>query len=144
VGAHLGKSGNEFGATTGRPRRCGWIDVVALRRAVQVNSVSGLCITKLDVLDQLEGIKLCVGYRLDGKQLDVPPVDSDALARCQPVYEELPGWTASTVGLASVEDLPPAARRYLQRLQDLVGAPVDIVSTGPDRRETIISRHPFD
>jgi adenylosuccinate synthase len=144
VGAHLSKSGNEFGATTGRPRRCGWIDVVALRRAVQVNSVSGLCITKLDVLDQLEGIKLCIGYRLDGKQLDAPPVDSDALARCQPVYEELPGWTASTVGLASVEDLPPAARRYLDRLQDLVGAPVDIVSTGPDRRETIISRHPFD
>jgi adenylosuccinate synthase len=144
VGAHLGKSGNEFGATTGRPRRCGWIDVVALRRAVQVNSVSGLCITKLDVLDELARIKLCVGYRLDGKELDAPPVDSDALARCEPVYEELPGWTTSTVGLELVEGLPPAARRYLERLEELVGAPVDIVSTGPDRRETIISRHPFD
>ncbi len=144
VGAHLGKSGNEFGATTGRPRRCGWIDVVALRRAIQVNSVSGLCITKLDVLDELARIKLCVGYRLDGKELDAPPVDSDALARCEPVYEELPGWTASTVGLESIEALPAAARRYLERLEGLVGAPVDIVSTGPDRRETIILRHPFD
>ena len=118
--------------------------MVALRRAVQVNSVSGLCITKLDVLDQLARIKLCVGYRLDGKELDAPPVDSEVLARCEPVYEELPGWTASTVGLESVEALPPAARRYLERLESLVGAPVDIVSTGPDRRETIISRHPFD
>lgn len=144
VGAHLGKHGNEFGATTGRPRRCGWIDVVALRRIVQVNSVSGLCITKLDVLDALENIKLCVAYRLDGKELDTPPVDSDALARCEPVYEEMPGWRTSTVGLESADALPAAARSYLERLQGLVGAPVDIISTGPDRRETIITRHPFD
>ncbi|GMQ95986.1 MAG: adenylosuccinate synthase [Gammaproteobacteria bacterium] len=144
VGKHLGECGSEFGATTGRPRRCGWIDMVALRRAVQVNSVSGLCITKLDVLDQLEHIKLCVAYRLDGKELDAPPVDSDALARCEPVYEEMPGWTTSTVGLESAEALPSAARRYLQRLQAFVGAPVNIISTGPDRRQTIISQHPFD
>lgn len=144
VGKTLGTIGNEFGATTGRPRRCGWIDVVALRRAVQVNSVSGLCITKLDVLDGLEHIKLCVGYRLDGRALDTPPGDSEALARCEPVYEEMPGWMTSTAGLESAEALPAAARRYLQRLQGLVGAPVDIISTGPDRRETIIARHPFD
>jgi adenylosuccinate synthase len=144
VGKRLGKTGNEFGATTGRPRRCGWIDVVALRRTVQVNSVSGLCITKLDVLDELEHIKLCVAYRLDGKELDTPPGDSDALARCDPVYEEMPGWMTSTVGLESAEALPAAARSYLQRLEGLVGAPVDIISTGPDRRETIVARHPFD
>jgi len=144
IGKHLGKSGNEFGATTGRPRRCGWIDVVALRRAVQVNSVSGLCVTKLDVLDALEHIKLCVAYRLDAKELDAPPVDAQVLDRCEPVYEEMPGWVTSTVGLESANDLPAAARRYLERLETLVGAPVDIVSTGPDRRETIITRHPFD
>jgi len=144
VGKHLGTLGNEFGATTGRPRRCGWLDVVALRRVVEVNSVSGLCITKLDVLDELDDIKLCVGYRLDGELRDTPPVDSETLARCEPVYEQMPGWRSSTVGLASVEALPGAARRYLQRLEELVGAPVDIISTGPDRRETIVVRHPFD
>lgn len=144
VGKHLGKSGNEFGATTGRARRCGWIDVVALRRVIEVNSVSGLCITKLDVLDDLEHIKLCVGYRLDGKERHTPPVDSEALARCEPMYEQMPGWKSSTVGLSSVEALPPAAQRYLERLEALVGAPVDIISTGPDRCETIIARHPFD
>jgi adenylosuccinate synthase len=144
IGRHLGECGNEFGATTGRPRRCGWIDVVGLRRAVTTNSVSGLCITKLDVLDALEHIKLCVAYRLDGKELDAPPVDSDALARCEPVYEEMPGWMTSTAGLESADALPAAARRYLERLESQVGAPVDIISTGPDRRETIISRHPFD
>jgi adenylosuccinate synthase len=144
VGRHLGECGNEFGATTGRPRRCGWIDVVGLRRAVTTNSVSGLCITKLDVLDALEHIKLCVAYRLDGKEVDAPPVDSDALARCEPVYEEMPGWMTSTAGLESAQSLPAPAQRYLERLESLVGAPVDIISTGPDRRETIISRHPFD
>ena len=144
VGKHLGEKGKEFGATTGRSRRCGWVDVVALRRVVQVNSVSGLCITKLDVLDELAHIKLCVAYRLDGKELHAPPMDSDALARCEPVYEQMPGWMTSTAGLESAEDLPPAARQYLQRLQALVGAPVDIISTGPDRRETVVSRHPFD
>ena len=118
--------------------------MVALRRVVQVNSVSGLCITKLDVLDELKEIKLCVAYRLDGKELQVPPADSDALARCEPVYEQMPGWMSSTVGIESAEALPRAARLYLDRLQELVGAPVDIISTGPDRRETVVSRHPFD
>jgi len=115
-----------------------------LRRVVQVNSVSGLCITKLDVLDELEQIKLCVAYKLDGKELHAPPADSEALARCQPVYEQMPGWMTSTAGIESAEALPPAAHRYLERLQELVGAPVDIISTGPDRRETVVSRHPFD
>ena len=118
--------------------------MVALRRVVAVNSVSGLCITKLDVLDELEQIKLCVAYRLDGKELHAPPADSEALARCQPVYEQMPGWMTSTAGIESAEALPTAAHRYLERLQELVGAPVDIISTGPDRRETVVSRHPFD
>ena len=144
VGEHLGDKGKEFGATTGRPRRCGWVDVVALRRVVQVNSVTGLCITKLDVLDELEQIKICVSYKLDGKELHAPPADSEALARCQPVYEQMPGWMTSTAGIESAEELPTAAHRYLERLQELVGAPVDIISTGPDRRETVVSRHPFD
>lgn len=144
VGRHLGECGKEFGATTGRARRCGWIDVVGLRRAVQVNSVSGLCITKLDVLDTLERIKLCVAYRLDGQELDVPPVDSEALARCEPVYEEMPGWMTGTAALKSTHALPDAARAYLKRLESHVGAPVDIISTGPDRSATIINRHPFD
>ena len=144
VGKHLGERGNEFGATTGRPRRCGWIDLIGLRRAVQVNSVSGLCITKLDVLDELETIKLCVAYRLDGRELETPPVDADALARCEPVYEEVPGWGTNTAGLTSAATLPKAARDYLSKLESHVGATVDIISTGPDRSETIISRHPFD
>jgi len=144
VGEHLGTCGKEFGATTGRPRRCGWIDLVGLRRVVQVNSASGLCITKLDVLDELDVIKLCVAYRLDGKELEAPPVDADALARCQPVYEEVPGWQANTAGLTSADALPKAAQDYLARLESYVGAPVDIISTGPDRSETIITRHPFD
>ena len=144
VGKHLGKRGKEYGATTGRPRRCGWLDLVGLRRAVQVNSVTGLCITKLDVLDELDTIKLCVAYRLDGKELAVPPVDADALARCKPVYEEVPGWKTNTAGLTSGEALPEAARHYLSKLEAFVGAPVDIISTGPDRSETYIARHPFD
>ncbi len=144
VGRHLGECGKEFGATTGRPRRCGWIDVVALRRSVQVNSVSGLCITKLDVLDTLERIKLCVAYRLDGAEMHAPPVDSEALAHCEPVYEEMPGWMTGTAGLKSADALPDAARHYLESLETHVGAPVHIISTGPDRGETIIKRHPFD
>ena len=144
VGEHLARYGSEFGATTGRPRRCGWIDVVGLRRAVQVNSVSGLCITKLDVLDQVESVKLCVAYRSGGDELRVPPVDAEVLAECEPVYEELPGWRSSTVGLGTLESLPGPARRYLDRLEEQVEAPIDIISTGPDRRETITLRHPFD
>jgi adenylosuccinate synthase len=144
VGRHMGEKGQEFGSVTGRPRRCGWLDVVSLRRAIAINSVSGLCITKLDVLDGLETLKICVGYRLKGQTLDVPPQDCRHLAECEPVYEEFPGWTSSTFGLTSMKDLPVEAQRYLKRIEELVKAPVDILSTGPDRSQTVILRHPFD
>jgi adenylosuccinate synthase len=144
VGESLGRRGYEFGATTGRPRRCGWLDAVALRRAVRLNGVTGMCITKLDVLDELEVIRICVGYRLDGRLLDEPPVGAEALAACEPVYEDLRGWRSSTVGAGRLDDLPAAAREYLARIEALVEAPADIVSTGPDRAQTIVLRHPFD
>ena len=143
TGAHLAQRGHEFGATTGRPRRCGWLDGVALRRAIQNNSLSGLCVTKLDVLDGLNSIRLCNGYRSDGKVLSVPPVGAEAFDRCEPIYEELPGWRDSTAGLRNYQDLPDNARRYLQRIEELVEAPIDIISTGPDRADTIVLRDPF-
>ena len=143
VGEHLGSKGHEFGATTGRRRRCGWIDTVSLRRAYRVNSVSGVCITKLDVLDGLETIRLCTAYRLDGKQISSPPVGAELYARCEPVYEDMPGWNDSTVGVRDYDQLPENARYYLKRLEELCEVPVDIISTGPDREETIILRHPF-
>jgi adenylosuccinate synthase len=143
IGWHLGKKGREFGATTGRPRRCGWIDTVALRRAIVLNSVSGLCITKLDVLDELERIRLCVSYRLGGEERDIPPLRADELAHCEPVYEEMPGWQSSSSGVRSFGALPANAQRYLKRLEELVEAPVDLVSTGPERGETIVVRNPF-
>ncbi|MEJ2760254.1 MAG: adenylosuccinate synthetase [Gammaproteobacteria bacterium] len=144
MGEHLARRGHEFGATTGRPRRCGWFDAVALRRSVQINSISGLCITKLDVLDELESIRICIGYRINGEQRDTPPVGADAFAECEPVYEEHPGWCSSTVGVRSYQDLPENAKLYLQRIEAITATPVDIVSTGSDRQETIILRHPFD
>lgn len=143
VGKYLGQKGNEFGATTGRPRRCGWFDAVVLRRAMEINSVSGLCITKLDVLDGLDTVKICTGYTLDGKAYEVPPVITEEFARCQPVYEELPGWKDSTFGLTRYEELPANAKAYLKRLEEVVQTPVDIISTGPDREQTIILRHPY-
>jgi len=143
VGEHLGKVGHEFGATTGRSRRCGWFDGVALRRAAQNNSFSGLCITKLDVLDGLPSLKLCTSYQYQGKTLELPPLGADAIEACKPVYEEMPGWNESTVGARSMEDLPINARKYLDRLQEIVGVPIAIVSTGPERDETIILQHPF-
>jgi adenylosuccinate synthase len=143
VGKYLGQKGNEFGATTGRPRRCGWFDAVVLRRAMEINSVSGLCITKLDVLDGLETVKICTGYTLDGKTYEVPPVITEEFARCQPIYEEMPGWKETTFGLTSYEQLPVNAKRYLQRLEEVVQTPVDIISTGPDREQTIVLRHPY-
>ncbi len=143
TGEHLGKVGREFGATTGRPRRCGWLDMVALRRAVRVNSVSGLCMTKLDVLDGLETVRVCTAYRIDGKETTALPAGADALARCEPVYEELPGWQGSTAGVTDIGALPDNARAYLARVEALAGVPVDIISTGPDRDETIILRHPY-
>jgi adenylosuccinate synthase len=143
VGAHLAKQGHEFGATTGRARRCGWFDAVALRHAVQVNSVSGLCLTKLDVLDGLEQVKICVAYKdADGNDASAP-VDAEDYEALHPVYEQMPGWSESTVGAQSIDELPVAAKNYIKRLEDLVGAPIDIVSTGPDRSQTIVLRHAF-
>lgn len=144
MGEHLAKRGHEFGSTTGRARRCGWFDAVALRRSVQINSISGLCMTKLDVLDGLESIRICVGYNTPNGELNALPVGGDALADCTPIYEEIPGWKTSTVGVQSMSDLPAAARDYLECIEQKVGIPIDIISTGPDRNETIILRHPFD
>ncbi|MED5458712.1 MAG: adenylosuccinate synthetase, partial [Pseudomonadota bacterium] len=143
-GRHLAERGHEFGATTGRPRRCGWFDAVALRHAVQINSVSGICLTKLDVLDGLENIRVCVGYRSkDGDVLD-NPVDSEGYEAVEPVYHDLPGWKESTLGAKKVEDLPANARAYISFLEEQVGTSIDIISTGPDRIETIVLRNPFE
>ncbi len=144
VGQHLGEKGHEFGATTGRQRRTGWFDAVAVRHAIRINSISGLCLTKLDVLDGLETVKICVGYQdADGNAVSMP-FDAEGWEEVQPVYESMPGWTDSTVGVQKWDDLPAAAQAYIQRLEVLVGAPADIVSTGPDRVETIVLRHPFE
>ena len=142
-GAHLARVGAEFGATTGRPRRCGWFDAVALRRSIINSSVSGLCVTKLDVLDDLASIQVCVGYKIDGDPIAGLPVVVDRFAECEPVYEEWPGWQESTVGITNYDDLPQKARDYLARIEELAGVPVDIISTGPDREQTIIKTHPF-
>ena len=143
TGERLAERGHEFGATTGRPRRCGWFDAVALRNAVNINSVSGLCLTKLDVLDGLETIRICVGYVCkDGKPV-LNPIDSDDYAGLVPVYEDVPGWGESTLGARSLGELPQAARDYINKIEKVVGAPIDIISTGPDRVETIVLRHPF-
>jgi adenylosuccinate synthase len=143
-GAHLARVGAEFGATTGRPRRCGWFDAVALRRSIVNSSVSGLCVTKLDVLDELETIQICVGYSIDGEPIAGLPVVVDRFAECKPIYEEWAGWQESTVGVTSHDDLPEKARAYLARIEELAGVPVDIISTGPDREQTIIKTHPFE
>ena len=143
VGERLRQRGQEFGATTGRPRRTGWFDAAALKRAIQLNGVSGLCITKLDVLDGVEAVKLCVGYEVEGRMSDILPVGAEELARCVPVYEAMPGWMESTVGVKSYDGLPQAARNYLERISQLTGVSLDLISTGPDREETIVLRHPF-
>jgi len=142
-GAHLSRVGNEFGSVTGRRRRCGWFDVVALRRSVLHSSVSGLCMTKLDVLDGLETIRICVGYRVGGEVLAGAPLFADAYADVEPVYEEVPGWHESTVGLREHAALPLNARRYLDRIQELIEVPLDLISTGAARDQTIVLRHPF-
>ena len=144
IGERLRQRGQEFGATTGRPRRTGWFDAAALKRSIQLNGVSGLCITKLDVLDGAESLKICVGYELDGRMSDILPVGAEELELCVPVYDELAGWQESTVGVKTYEGLPKAARKYLRRIEELCAVPVDIISTGPDRDETIVMRHPFD
>ena len=144
MGEHLARRGHEFGATTGRPRRCGWFDAVAIRRSNQINGISGTCITKLDVLDGLESIRICTGYRIDGDVRETPPAGAEAFALCEPIYEEHPGWRSSTVGIKNYDELPDNARAYLKRIEEITATPIDIVSTGPDRTETIILKHPFD
>jgi adenylosuccinate synthase len=144
TGKHLSRIGQEFGAVTGRARRTGWFDAVALRRSILNNGISGLCVTKLDVLDGLKRVKLCTGYRQGGTISDMPPLIGDQYADCEPVYEEMPGWKDSTVGLRSLDELPQAARDYLARLEELCAVQVTIVSTGADRDHTIMLRHPFD
>lgn len=143
VGEHLAAKGHEFGATTGRARRCGWFDAVALKQSVRINSISGICLTKLDVLDGLETIRICTGYRNSEGLLTRNPLDADDYEGIVPEYEEVPGWSESTLGAQSVEALPANAQAYIRRIEEVVGVPIDIISTGPDRVETIVLRHPF-
>ncbi|EKE67853.1 adenylosuccinate synthase [Gallaecimonas xiamenensis] len=144
VGHHLGTVGKEFGATTGRKRRTGWFDAVVMRRAVQINSITGFCLTKLDVLDGLETVKICTGYKLpSGEVVEVSPLAAEDFDGIELIYEEMPGWSESTVGVTTVEGLPAAAQAYIKRIEELTGVPIDIISTGPDRIETMVLRHPF-
>jgi adenylosuccinate synthase len=143
IGARLAKRGNEFGSVTGRPRRCGWLDIPALARSLQLNGVDGLAITKLDVLDGLSSIRICTGYRVGGKPLALLPTGAEAVAECEPVYEDLPGWNENTFGMKTFDALPAAARAYLRRIETLTGVPIAMVSTGPERDETILMHHPF-
>jgi adenylosuccinate synthase len=143
TGKRLAERGNEFGSVTGRPRRCGWFDAAALKRSIQINGISGLCVTKLDVLDGIDNLKICVGYKLNGEQRDILPFGAEMLAQCEPVYEEIRGWTDTTFGLTRYEQLPKAAQYYLQRIEQICDIPVDMISTGADRAQTIVRRHPF-
>jgi adenylosuccinate synthase len=143
VGEHLARVGNEFGSTTGRPRRCGWFDAVLLKRAVFMNGLTSLCLTKLDVLDGLPEIKLCTGYRIDGRVTTEPPLLADRYGECEPVYESWPGWQGKTQGATDYATLPAAARRYLERIEELAGVPIDVISTGPARDAVIVRKHPF-
>ncbi len=143
VGHHLSTVGQERGTVTGRARRCGWLDAAALKRSMIINGVSGLCFTKLDVLDGLPQIQVCTGYRFGGRELDILPLDADEIAACEPCYETMPGWSGSTAGATRWDDLPRNAQRYLERVQSLIDTPIDMVSTGPDREHTIVLRHPF-
>lgn len=144
IGRHLSAAGHEFGATTGRPRRCGWFDAVAMRKSARLNSLSGICLTKLDVLDGLDEIAIGIAYRLDGQVLEQVPLSAEDYVRCEPVLERLPGWRESTFGVTRFEDLPANARAYIRRIEELLGVPVTILSTGPDRHQTIVLKHPFD
>jgi adenylosuccinate synthase len=143
VGHHLSTVGQEKGVTTGRSRRCGWFDAALLKRSAQVNGLSGLCITKLDVLDGLTELKLCTGYQLDGAVTDILPASAEDVARCVPIYETMPGWSQSTVGVTQVDRLPPQARAYLDRIEQVCGVPIHMISTSPDREHTIMKKHPF-
>ena len=142
-GDYLATRGNEVGATTGRPRRCGWFDGAALKRAIQINGISGLCMMKLDVMDGMPRVQLGVGYKMNGVACDLLPFGAELLAQCEPVYEDMPGWSQSTVGITQFGQLPRAAQNYLNRMQEVCGVPIDIISTGPDREHTIVRRHPF-
>lgn len=143
-GYQMSQTGKEFGTVTGRKRRCGWFDAAALRRSAKINGITGVCITKLDVLDGLDELQICTGYKLDGKVVDMLPIGADEVARCEPIYETMPGWKENTFRVKRWEDLPLAAQNYLVRIQTLCQVPVDIISTGPERDETILRRHPFD
>lgn len=143
-GTQMSQKGREFGTVTGRKRRCGWFDAAALRRSARINGITGVCMTKLDVLDGLESLQICTGYRLDGVEIDMLPIGADEVARCEPIYETLPGWTDNTFRVKRWEDLPKAAQAYLNRIEALCGVPIHIISTGPERDETILRRHPFD
>lgn len=144
IGKHLAKQGNEFGSVTGRPRRCGWLDMVALRRSIELNSFSGLCITKLDVLDGLTTVKVCIGYTLNGKPVAHPPIETELYAKCEPVYREFAGWKETTAHARKFKDLPVNAQTYLLEVEKLAGIPIDIISTGSDRNDTIMLRNPFE
>ncbi|MDR3491616.1 MAG: adenylosuccinate synthase [Gammaproteobacteria bacterium] len=143
VGKYLAERGHEFGSVTGRPRRCGWMDMVILKRSIQLNSFSGLCMTKLDVLDDLPVVRICTSYMLNGKEITILPTEATDLAACVPVYEDLPGWKTSTIAIKTFAELPENAKKYLLRIEELAGVPIDMVSTGPERTETIVLRHPF-
>ena len=144
IGEQLRKRGNEYGSVTGRPRRCGWFDAAALKRAAQINGLTGLCITKLDVLDGLKTLRICTGYKIGGEVVDILPYGAENITLCEPIYEDHPGWSESTVGVKKWDELPLAAQNYLRRFEALVGAPIALVSTGPDREETIVLQRPFD
>ncbi len=144
IGQGLAERGHEFGSVTGRARRCGWFDVPVLRRSIDINSLSGLCLTKLDVLDGMDEVKICTSYELDGEVVEYPPYGAENFGRCKPIYETMPGWSESTVGIMSFDALPVAAQNYIKRLETLLKVPVDIISTGPDRNETLVLRDPFD
>ncbi len=144
MGEHLARRGHEFGSVTGRPRRCGWFDVVALRRSIINNSVTSVCITKLDVLDGLDTIRICVAYKTPQGEMHLPPVGAESFAESEPVYVDMPGWKTSTVGVTEYKELPENARAYLKKIEELMGVPVDMISTGPDRTQTIVLKHPFD
>ena len=143
MGYHLSTVGAEKGVTTGRSRRCGWFDAALLKRSAQVNGLSGLCITKLDVLDGLEELQICTGYELDGQRIDLLPLGADEIERCTPIYEIMEGWSQSTVGVTNYDKLPVQARLYLQRIEHVTGVPIHLISTSPDRDHTILMRHPF-
>ncbi|RBD91620.1 adenylosuccinate synthase, partial [Xanthomonas oryzae pv. oryzae] len=143
VGQGIRDRGAEYGASTGRPRRCGWMDIVALKRAVAINGISGLCITKLDVLDGMEKLKVCIAYEYRGKRTEYAPLDAQGWEECTPVYLEFPGWTENTHGITEWDKLPVAARAYLRALEELAGCPISIVSTGPDRDHTMVLQDPF-